>query len=153
MKKNIVKAAIGLLIFIASMSSVASINNVFAVSGSGGPNSTIGANVDPGRGYAFDAGYLLNFALKGALVVGVLLALAFLILGGIEYITSGGEKGKTESARNKITAAVVGLILIAASFAILLLVLRILGINGGLTGALNNVPTINDDNAVNTSGR
>jgi len=151
MKKQIAKVTAGVLIFVSSMISVASINNVFAQTTR--PGSVVGANVDPGAGYAFDAGYLLNFALKGALVVGVLLALAFLILGGIEYITSGGEKGKTESARNKITAAVVGLILIAASFAILSLVLRILGISGGLTGALNNVPTINDNQTVTTKGQ
>jgi hypothetical protein len=47
-------------------------------------------------------------------------------MGGIEWITSGGDKGKTESARNKITAAVIGLVILAASWAILGLVLQFL---------------------------
>ena len=105
--------------------------------------SAFGTEVVKPQGFGGDAGNLITFVLKGSLVVGVLLALAFLILGGIEYITSGGEKGKTESARNKITAAIIGLILIAASFAILTLVLRLLNI-GSFQNALDSLPTIDN---------
>lgn len=140
MKNKIAKISLGISTFLASAAIAAQSGIVSA--------SIVGADIQTGTGYAQDAGNLLSFAIKAALVVGILLALAFLILGGIEYITSGGEKGKTESARNKITAAVVGLILIAASFAILTLVLRVLGINGGLNSALNQVPTINNGQGV-----
>ena len=45
----------------------------------------------------------------------------------MEWITSGGDKGKTESARNKITAAIIGLIVLASSWAVLMLILGFLG--------------------------
>ncbi len=62
-----------------------------------------------------------------AFVIAIVLVFFYLIWGGIEWITSGGEKGKTESARNKITAAVIGLIILAAAYAILTLTLQLLG--------------------------
>jgi hypothetical protein len=94
-------------------------------------------------GYADGIGGLISFVLRAVLAIGALLVFGFLVMGGIEYITSGGEKGKTEGARNKITAAIVGLIILAASWAILNLALSFLGL-GSLEGALEGVGTIND---------
>lgn len=62
------------------------------------------------------------------LVLAVLIVFLFLIWGGFEWITSGGDKGKLESARNRITQAVIGLIVLAASTAILILVQDLLNI-------------------------
>lgn len=76
-----------------------------------------------------DIGKLINSALNFVMLLGALLVFMYLIWGGIEWITSGGDKGKTESARNKITAAVIGLIVLAASWAILGLVLSFLGVS------------------------
>ena len=78
-------------------------------------------------GFFFDFGLLLNQALDFVLVIGALMVFMYLIWGGIDWITSGGDKSKTESARNKITAAVIGLIVLAAAWAILELVLAFLG--------------------------
>ncbi|HSX09200.1 MAG TPA: hypothetical protein VLF93_03540 [Candidatus Saccharimonadales bacterium] len=50
------------------------------------------------------------------LIVGVILALIFLILGGIQWITSGGDKSKLSSARARITYAIIGLIVAFAAF-------------------------------------
>lgn len=94
-------------------------------------------------GYADNIGKLISFVLRVVLAIGALLVFGYLVMGGIEYITSGGEKGKTESARNKITAAIVGLIILAASWAILNLALSFLGL-GDIETALTNVKTIND---------
>ena len=104
-------------------------------------NVTVGT----GQGYATDLGNVINFALRAVMVVAILLVFAFLIIGGIEWITSGGDKTKTESARNKITSAVVGLIILAASYAILTVLLGVLGIDQshGLSGVLNSVGVIN----------
>lgn len=98
--------------------------------------------IAPGRGFALDIGNVINFVLRVVMVIAVLLVFFYLVMGGIEWITSGGEKGKTEAARNKITAAVVGLIILAASYAILTLLLRFLGFDS-LQGAINNVNPIN----------
>lgn len=41
-----------------------------------------------------------------------------LVIGGIKWIMSGGDKAKTEEARNQITAALVGLVIVFAAWAI-----------------------------------
>jgi TRAP-type C4-dicarboxylate transport system permease small subunit len=87
-----------------------------------------------GLGFFTDIGQLINRALRFIMVIAALLVFLYLIWGGIEWITSGGDKGKTESARNKITAAVIGLIVVAASYAILQLALTFLGV-----GNINDV--------------
>jgi NADH:ubiquinone oxidoreductase subunit 6 (subunit J) len=51
--------------------------------------------------------------------IGAILVLVFFIWGALEWITSGGDKGKLENARNRITQAVVGLIILVGSFVIL----------------------------------
>lgn len=84
-------------------------------------------DVVPGTGFATDFGKLINGVLSFVMVVAALLVFMYLIWGGIEWITSGGDKGKTESARNKITSAVIGLVVVAASYAILTLALNFLG--------------------------
>jgi len=102
---------------------------------------TGGTNVDPGDGFATNFGSLLNAVLSIVMVIAALLVFSYLIWGGIEWITSGGDKSKTESARNKITSAVIGLIVVAASYAILTLALNFLGFSD-LNDVLN-VRTIN----------
>jgi hypothetical protein len=99
------------------------------------------ANIDPGSGFATNIGTVINFILRVVMVIAILLVFFYLILGGIEWITSGGEKGKTEAARNKITAAIIGLIVLAASYAILTLLLQFLGF-GSLNTAIDSVGTI-----------
>ncbi len=103
----------------------------------------LAVNVIVPKGYALDLGKLINFILRVVMVIAALLVFSYLIWGGIEWITSGGEKSKTEGARNKITGAVVGLIILAASYAILTLVIGFLGF-GSLDEVLNSAQGIND---------
>lgn len=91
--------------------------------------------INPGTGFAGDIGKLMNAVLRFVMVIAIFLVFFYLIWGGIQWITSGGDKGKTEEARNKITAAVIGLIVLAASWAILLVVLNFLGFSG-ISGVL-----------------
>ncbi|MFH2118380.1 MAG: hypothetical protein ABII10_01440 [Candidatus Paceibacterota bacterium] len=51
--------------------------------------------------------------------LGAIAVLVFLIWGAFEWITSEGDKGKLEKARNRITQAIVGLIILVGSFVIL----------------------------------
>lgn len=74
-------------------------------------------------------GSLISALVGVLLVVAALLAFFFLILGGIQWITSGGDKAGMEAARNKITHAIVGLVIVGAAWAIMLLVQSFLGIN------------------------
>lgn len=57
---------------------------------------------------------LINYAL---FFIGAL-ALVFVIYGGVLYITSGGDSDKTTKARNTLMYAVLGVIVVVISYAI-----------------------------------
>ncbi len=59
-------------------------------------------------------------------VISVVVALIFLIWGGLKWIFSGGDKAAVESARNTIIAAIIGLVIVFAAFFLLNLVTQIL---------------------------
>lgn len=80
------------------------------------------------EGFATDPISFINSLLRMVLVISALLTFLYLIWGGIDWITSGGDKAKGEAARSKITAAVIGLIIVASSYAVLQLSLNFLGI-------------------------
>jgi len=83
--------------------------------------------INPPKGFATEIGAYINRLLKFVMAIATLLVFGQLIIGGLQWITSGGDKGKVEEARNKITAAVIGLIIVASSYAILQLALNFLG--------------------------
>ncbi len=76
-----------------------------------------------------DLGKLISNTAGVALIIAAILVFAFLVMGGIQWITSGGDKGKTEEARNRITAALVGLAIVAAAWAVVQLVSTFFGID------------------------
>jgi len=78
-----------------------------------------------GVNVATNASTLIRTIITLVIVVAALLTLFYLIMGAIAWITSGGDKGKVEEARNKITAAVIGLLILAAVWAIFQLVLQL----------------------------
>jgi hypothetical protein len=63
------------------------------------------------------------------MVIAAIVFLFMLILGGVKYITSGGDKGQTESARSQITAALIGLVIVFAAWAVVSLVTMFFGVN------------------------
>ena len=84
---------------------------------------------------------LIASLINGAILVAALAVLLYLILGGFQWLTSGGDKGKTEGARNKITSALIGLLIVLASWAIFNLILRFFGLedlDGLAESAFNN---------------
>lgn len=65
------------------------------------------------------------------LIVGTMWSLIQLLLGGFNWISSGGDKGKIEAARDRITNALLGLVIMFAAWAFFLVILQFLGIAGG----------------------
>lgn len=63
------------------------------------------------------------------LIIAAIASFVYLVLGGLQWITAGGDKGKIEEARNRITGALVGLAITAAAWAIFLLVDYFFGLN------------------------
>lgn len=61
---------------------------------------------------------LVSGLLSLILVVAAIVFFFILVIGGVKWIMSGGDKAHTESARNQITAALVGLVIVFAAWAI-----------------------------------
>jgi len=61
------------------------------------------------------------------IIVAIVLSVIFLIIGGIRWIMSGGDKAKVEQAKSAVTAAIVGLILSILAYSIVNVVLYLLG--------------------------
>lgn len=85
-----------------------------------------------------EIGQLISALVGTILIIAALLAFLYLILGGIQWITSGGDKAGMETARNKITHAIVGLIIVGAAWAIMVLVQNFLGVT--IIGGSINLP-------------
>ena len=54
-----------------------------------------------------------------------IIAVFFLIYGGVKWIISGGDKAAVEAARNHIIAAIVGLVVALLAFFILSVILKL----------------------------
>ena len=102
-------------------------------------------DINPGKGYANNFGTMFSSILNVVMLIAALLVFAFMIWGGIEWITSGGDKQKAESARNKLTSAVIGLVIVAASYAVVTLVVQFLGFDS-FNSVFDNVNDINTPN-------
>lgn len=73
-------------------------------------------------------GVLISQILNIALIAGVIAVLLFLILGAFEWLTAGGDAGKVTKAREKMTNAVIGLVVLASVVAIMMFVQILLDI-------------------------
>jgi hypothetical protein len=71
---------------------------------------------------------LIPALISFGLVIGVLFFVFYLIYGGIQWISSGGDKGQMEQARSKIFNALIGIIVLLSFFAILNIVECFFGI-------------------------
>ena len=63
------------------------------------------------------------------ILVGGLAFLLYFLMGGVTWITAGGDKGKIEEARNHITQGLVGLAILAASYVIIKFIETAIGMN------------------------
>lgn len=74
-------------------------------------------------------GDLLPRTVALAIVIGVVTFLFVMLLGAVQWIVSGGDKATLESARGKITSALVGVVVLFSIFAILKIVEDFFGVN------------------------
>jgi len=72
---------------------------------------------------------LLPALISGGLIAGAVIFFIMLLIGAIQWITSGGNKAATEAARGRITNALVGLIILLSLFAIANLIGTFFGVN------------------------
>jgi hypothetical protein len=69
------------------------------------------------------AGGIVGTIVQVLIIIGILVALFFLIFGGIKYASSGGDRAKTEASRQMIINALIGLVISLVAYGILNLVM------------------------------
>ena len=65
---------------------------------------------------------VISGLIRLSLVVAAVVFFFILVIGGIRWIISGGDKAHTEAARSQITAGLVGLVIVFAAWAIVQLI-------------------------------
>src|SRR3989344_5982425 len=78
------------------------------------PNETIGK--------VNDIVVVIRAIIRFILIVAFIAAFVMLLIGGIRWITAGGDEKGVASARNMITAALIGLVIVLVAYAIIRLV-------------------------------
>src|SRR5579859_615897 len=74
-------------------------------------------------------GNYISVIVRAIMIVNILAVFLFLIWGATEYILASGDKGKVEEARGKMTGAIIGAVILAATIAIFTLVQGFLGVD------------------------
>lgn len=74
-------------------------------------------------------GNLIGAGIGAAFLISFLLVFVMLVWGGIQWVTSGGDKENTQKARDRITHALVGVAIIAGAWALMKLVEFFFGID------------------------
>lgn len=72
---------------------------------------------------------LIQTLITLALIVAAVVFFFMLVIGGIEWISSGGDKEKLSAARTRITNAIVGLLILFSLWAFLVLIEIIFKVN------------------------
>lgn len=126
MKKYFTILAVGLVAFVATcvasfpvVAATKPFDGACSVQGAGGSNVCKADGGDPLTG---PNGTLTKVASALALVAGIV-AVIFVIVGGIKYIFSGGDSSATSSAKNTILYALIGLVVAVLAREIIIFVL------------------------------
>lgn len=84
-------------------------------------NSNVSSEVKAAAGCGGTTGTLdsaLTSILNAIILIMGIVAVIFIIIGGVNYMTSSGDSNKTKKAKDTILYAVIGLIICALAFAI-----------------------------------
>lgn len=126
MKSIIKKIGVGIASLALIMSAaVCTAPVVYASGGSAVEKAEEGLEgVNPGA--TDDLMGIVNSILNTVFVVVGIVAVVMIILGGINYSTSQGDPGKATKAKNTIMYAIIGLVVVIISFAVVNFVLAAL---------------------------
>ena len=72
---------------------------------------------------------IISALIRLAIVIAAVIFFFILVIGGVRWIASGGDKAQTEAARSQITAALVGLVIVFAAWAIVALINTFFNVN------------------------
>lgn len=89
----------------------------------------------PDTGFT-DIGTLVSTIINWAVAIAAVAALIYIVFGGFSWITAGDDAKKMAAAQGKITAGVVGLIIVASAWGIFKLLVAIIpGLQNVFPGA------------------
>lgn len=74
-------------------------------------------------------GSLVSNGVAAAFIISGISFFVILVMGGVNWLVSGGDKAKVETAQKSITAGLIGLAIVASSYAVYQIVLTFFGIN------------------------
>lgn len=81
-------------------------------------NSPVNIPGSAGNNPAAPISSLFTVIIRVVITVAALLTLGYMLWGGLDWVTSGGEKEKITKAQQKITYALIGIVFIVLSFSI-----------------------------------
>lgn len=84
---------------------------------------------------------LVQGVIRFILVVAFILAFLFLIIGGVRWITAGGDEKAVAGARGMITGALIGLVIVLVAYALIRTVEIFFGVNI-ITGSNFSIPQV-----------
>src|SRR3989338_7160978 len=61
---------------------------------------------------------VIQIAARLLVVFGIIIGAVFIVVGGIQYMTSGGDEEGTKAAKNKIIAGLIGIALVLLAYAL-----------------------------------
>ena len=118
-KENIFKVVTGLVLLISFRAIISLINNLFNGVDTGNLFCAAGNSVELCQG---GIPALLGNAISVASFFSGVVAVIFIIIGGIRYTTSGGSQKALEGAKKTIIYAVAGLVLSLSAYGILVFI-------------------------------
>lgn len=107
----------------------------------------IGANI---TNVPTNIGAYVSNIVGAILMVAALAAFVYLVWGGVQWIIAGGDTKKIEAARERITGAIIGLAVTAASWGIFLLVDFFFGLNVAGKTVTTSTSSSSSSNATNS---
>lgn len=135
-RSRIVAALVGLLLVAIAFALAQYVQQILQVKKSPilfAPQTVYAASIDIGKEYEFgwieNLGQGVNLLVAPAFAIATAAVTIYLIMGGLRYLLSGGNKEGVSKARNMITHSLIGFMLLLLVFILLEFVLQYIGIN------------------------
>lgn len=93
------------------------------------PTTAYSAGSDTAEGALGNLESLISNIIGFLTVLASLFFVVYFIIGAFQWVTSGGDKGKLETARNRMMSGVIGMIIVIAAYSIIGLLSGIIGLD------------------------
>lgn len=70
--------------------------------------------------------------LDGVIILSTILLFLYILVSGFQYVTSSGDKGKTEEAQRRITSGIIGLSMLVLAWAAFKIIISFFGLESAI---------------------